>query len=119
MPNADKKWKSGFSARRQHSFREHVAGRPNHQETVDHSGVYYERKRLKSKYRGVSWSQRRAPNGEWREGRWHVATQISGITHFGGEFREENEIEAAHAYDDLVKRLRGVFAVLNFPSDDA
>lgn len=110
-----KKWRSGAADREQLSHRSYLASLPEHQRRIDHKGVYRERKRLKSKYRGVRWSQRRNADGEWREGRWRVGLELHGTYHYGGEFREENEIAAATAYDDLAFGLFGPTAQFNFP----
>lgn len=113
--NASRQWKSGSKPRKQMSLTEQLRDLPSHRFPLDGHGVYHERKRLKSKYYGVRWHQRRNADGEWREGRWSVGIEVNGEYHYGGEFREENEIYAAAAYDDLVKRL-GLCRPLNLPS---
>lgn len=113
--NTTRHWKSGSKPRRQLSATELLRDLPAHRFPLDNNGVYHERKRLTSKYYGIRWQQRRGENGEWREGRWRVSLVLNGEYHYGGEFREENEIHAAAAYDDLVKRL-GLCRPLNFPS---
>lgn len=112
------KWKSGFQSLAQRSYRQHVTGLPNHLQRVDGLGVYNERKRLKSSYRGVWWVQSRKSNGEWREGRWEAWLRVGKERYYGGGFREENEVEAAKAYDDLVKKHVGLTGPLNFPTGD-
>ena len=58
-----------------------------------------------SKYKGVSWFTRR--------GRWRVAFNWLGKTHFVGYF--DDEVEAARTYDKHILELAGEWAVLNFP----
>lgn len=58
-----------------------------------------------SKFKGVSWFSRR--------GRWRVAFNWRGKTHFVGYF--DDEIEAAKAYDVAAYAVAGEWAVLNFP----
>lgn len=117
MSYHDRKWKAGWSGKGQLPYKEAMRNRPDHLVTIDCEGVYYERKRLKSKYYGVRWSQNRNVQGEWMEGRWEVSFESNREKHYGGRFREENEIEAAKAYDELVTSL-GIARPLNFPSGD-
>lgn len=117
MSYHDRQWKSGFGGKAQLSYPEAMRNRPDHRVNIDGEGVYYERKRLKSKYHGIHWSQNRDKHGEWAEGRWEVTVQVNNEKHYGGRFREEAELEAAKAYDTLVAKL-GISRPLNFPSGD-
>ena len=60
-----------------------------------------------SMFKGVSWSA--------RKGKWRVAFNWQGRTHFVGNFGDE--AEAARAYDAAVLPLAGEFARLNFPTE--
>jgi hypothetical protein len=60
-----------------------------------------------SKYRGVSWFK--------RDGRWRAWLHYNGKQLHLGYF--DNEIDAAHAFDQRVRELRGDFARLNFPDN--
>lgn len=117
MSYHDRNWKAGWGGKGQLNYREFLRNRPDHLVRLDGEGVYYERKRLKSKYHGVHWTQRRDSKGEWMEGRWEVSFEANAEKHYGGRFQEENEIEAAKAHDALVVRLR-VCRPLNFPTGD-
>ena len=64
------------------------------------------RKRGKNRFRGVSWNK--------VENKWQAQLGQAGKHINVGYF--DDEVEAASAYDEAVKRLRGEFAVLNFPS---
>jgi hypothetical protein len=50
-----------------------------------------------------------------RRGRWASRIKINNTTHWLGYF--DDEISAARAYDDAVRRHRGVFGRVNFPRD--
>lgn len=115
MSKASRKWKLGSASRCNLNYHDYIWTQPDQFQRIDKVGVYHERKRLKSKYYGVHWKQRRGPNGEWLEGRWEVSVQLNGEKYYGGRFREEFEVQAADAYDKLIRRL-GINAPLNFPS---
>lgn len=63
------------------------------------------RKNNTSGYRGVHWFQNR----------WVAKISVEGIEHHLGRFTTPEE--AARAYDEVARRLRGEFAQLNFPSE--
>ncbi len=58
-----------------------------------------------SRYKGVTWDKSRA---RWRVRIKHKGRKLSFGYH-------KNEIDAAKAYDRAILKLRGPFAVLNFP----
>jgi hypothetical protein len=118
MSYHDRPWRNGVSAKGQLNWREGLRNRPDHLVTVDNHGVYNERRRLQSKYYGVRWRQKRnRTTGEWQRGFWHVSFILNGEFQYGGEFKEEFEVRAAMAYDDLVRQT-GANKPLNFPSDN-
>jgi hypothetical protein len=62
------------------------------------------RKRGRNKFRGVSWNK---VENKWQAQLGHAGQHIN-VGYF------DDEVEAARAYDEAVRRLRGEFAVLNF-----
>jgi hypothetical protein len=62
--------------------------------------------RYSSKYRGVSWHK--------RQGKWAAVISVGGRAKHVGYFDDEEE--AARAFDEAAKGLRGEYAVLNFPT---
>lgn len=67
-----------------------------------------ERRRLSSKYQGVSWAQTKQ--------KWLVTIQSRGRSYFLGLFNDE--IDAACAYDIRAQKLFGDKAQLNFPKNN-
>lgn len=112
----ERKWRAGWGSKGQLNWREQLRNLPDHRVSIDGQGVYNERKRLVSKYYGVRWRQSRDKHGEWQRGCWHVSFWFKREYYYGGEFKEELELTAAKAYDDLVRRV-GADKPLNFPSD--
>lgn len=66
------------------------------------------RKPARSAYKGVHWDAYRRNQGFWR-----VELRANGRRIYVGRF--DDEIEAAHAYDEAARRYHGTFARLNFP----
>jgi hypothetical protein len=64
-----------------------------------------------SKYKGVTWSNKRGTWGRWRA----RITTDEGQKHLGYFVREP---DAAHAYDSAARRYFGAFATLNFPEQN-
>lgn len=60
-----------------------------------------------SRYKGVSWSK--------RAGRWVAFIKIDGRVRYIGSFNDE--LQAAHAYDEMARRYFGENAYLNFPEN--
>lgn len=65
------------------------------------------RKRGKNRFRGVLWNK--------IEKKWQVQLACEYKKIHLGYF--DDEVEAAKAYDEAAKKLRGEFAVLNFPDE--
>lgn len=65
------------------------------------------RKRGKNRFRGVLWNK--------AEKKWKVQLACKNRKVNVGTF--DDEIAAARAYDEAAKKLRGGFAVLNFPDE--
>ncbi len=63
-----------------------------------------QRERGRNRFRGVLWNKVAK--------KWQVQVNHSGKHISGGYF--DDEVEAARAYDEAAKKLRGEFAVLNF-----
>ncbi len=59
----------------------------------------------KTQYNGIMWRRDRK--------KWRVRLTINGRQRTFGHY--DDEIEAAKAYDEMAKKYRGDFAVLNFP----
>ncbi len=64
-------------------------------------------KNVKTRYRGVNWDKSRQ--------KWRVSLKVDGSRRKFGSFTDETE--AAKRYDEIAKKYRGEFAVLNFPDD--
>ena len=63
------------------------------------------RKGGKTRYNGIRWDKNRE--------KWQVRLTVNGRRESFGYYADE--IEAAKAYDRVVEKYRGEFAVLNFP----
>ncbi|HUV64953.1 MAG TPA: HNH endonuclease [Sedimentisphaerales bacterium] len=63
------------------------------------------KKRAETQYTGIHFDKRR--------GKWYVHITLDGRSTTCGYYSDE--VEAAKAYDRLVKQHRGEFGVLNFP----
>jgi hypothetical protein len=75
-----------------------------HQQNI-FNRTYKNKKGSSSKYKGVSWT----PHVKM----WRVRVWMNYKSKNIGYFKDE--IEAAKAYDEAVKKYHGEFAVLNFP----
>lgn len=77
-------------------------------QNIARSDTGYRSNGKKSIYRGVHW--------EWRMKRWIATLSIEGKKMLGGSFK--TDIEAAMAYDNLARKYRGEFSLLNFPDKE-
>jgi hypothetical protein len=62
-----------------------------------------------SKYRGVNWNK--------RNNKWKAQIIYDGKIHYLGGFEDEDEEEAARAYDRAARAHHGEKAQLNFPAE--
>jgi len=67
--------------------------------------VDYKRRPRRSRYIGIYFDK--------RIGKWRVHMQLDGRFRFFGHYADD--VEAAKKYDEVAKKYRGEFAVLNFP----